>query len=459
MASQTANYLLYAMGAAAAMLWGVFILQRWEPAAKRRGGQWELEGLLLICGPIGATIVAFYPSDGSGPGVLGSASRLVTNVAYCLAIIGIAKGIKSRGRKATGLVAAVLIYYFTLIVSGIGGVVPGIPEAYWLTPLVVAAFVFNPGCTREWFLYVARMVIRIVVVLSLFSPFFVPEVAFNTDDVRTLFGLDRLQGITSHPNTLGILAAIGVVLEIKSERRTRILWSLCMAAGVLLAQSSTAYIATVIGLLLVTTRFTRVLRRVTLVGAAIGSLAVITVPEASRSLSGVLTVEEMTRLLNGRTGIWDAALVGFYQNPLWGYGPTLLDENYRELYLPHFGSAGQAHNQLFQTLGEAGIFGTAALVALALVMLVYAFRARIDTAGVSVALMSIFLVRAVSETPLRPAGISLITFILIVVLCVSAYAPREVEAVSEELPAEKQPRPVQHLSQAYTNAARTVEAR
>jgi exopolysaccharide production protein ExoQ len=434
MASQIASYLLYAGGVLAVALWGIVLIQRWAPAASRRGGSWELEALLLICGPINATIVAFYPSDGSGPGSLGAVSRLVTNVAYILAAIALWRGLTNGETKRGGLIVAVVIYYFSLIACGLAGVVPGIPEAYWLTPLVVLAFIMHTTFSVEWFLMVCRICIRAVVILSFISGFLYPDVAFNHADIRQFFGLDRLQGITSHPNTLGIVAAVGFILETKNSRsRLRLVWGASMLIAVVLAQSSTAYVALAVGVLLVASRFSAGLRRMAVGGAFLIVILMFVSDEFSQRVQDVFSADEAVKLLNGRTGIWEAALVGFYKNPVWGYGPSLLDEDYRQMYLPHFGSAAQAHNQWFQTLGEAGLFGATALLVLVIVLVVYAVQARRPTNGVSVALLAMFFVRSVSETPLRPAGISLVTFVLILVVGVLNYARRLEPVLPESL--------------------------
>lgn len=430
MGSQIANFMFYALGAVVVLFWGVIIVRRWAIAAMRRGGQWELEALMLICGPLTAAVIAFYPASGGGPGALGNVNRLLMDAAYGLAAIGILRGVLSRGRHAKGLVSALLVYYLSLIASGIGGVVPGIPEAYWLTPMVVLAFVLNAGCKVEWFVQMCRIALRSIVILSIAAAFVVPEIAFNTDEIRTLYGLDRLAGITSHPNTLGILAALGLILELKNKSRARMFFSLIMVAGVLLAQSSTAYVAVCVAALLVTSRFSRLLRRLAVAGVMATLVAALAIPEVSNGISSALSLKEAVTLLNGRTGIWDAALAGFHLNPLWGYGPSLLDERYRQIYLPHFGAGAQAHNQWFQTLGDSGIFGAFALVVLLIVMMTYALRVRISTSGLSLAVFAMFVVRSVTETPLRPGGTSLITFILLITVGILAFGQREQVAES-----------------------------
>jgi hypothetical protein len=57
-----------------------------------------------------------------------------------------------------------------------------------------------------------------------------------------------------------------------------------------------------------------------------------------------------------------------------------------------------------------------ALIVLGIVMTTYAVRNRIASDGLSLALLAIFIIRSVSETPLRPAGLSLVTLFLVVVL-------------------------------------------
>ncbi|WP_087873007.1 O-antigen ligase family protein [Arthrobacter globiformis] len=428
MGSQLANYAFYALGAVAACVWAIIIVRAWAPAANRRGGFWELEALMLIIGPATAMIVAFYPPD--APGMLGSVNRALMNVSYALAIGAIGRGLIHPSKKTGGLVAAIALYYLSLILSGIGGAVPGgFTEAYWLTPLLVLAFLLSPGFTLDWFLRMSRLAIRAIVALSLLAATFVPEIAFNLEEKRQVFGIPRVEGITQHPNVFGIIATIGIVLELKNASKGRAFWLLVMGSGLVLAQSSTAYIATLLGVLMISTRFTRRLRLLAALTAAAGAILAIALPEESRKLSALLTEDALTKMLNGRVEIWDAALAGFRQSPWFGYGPSLLDEQYRQLYLPNFDAAAQAHNQWYQSLGGAGIVGAAALIILLLTLASYAFKARVHTSGLSLALLVVLLVRCVSETPLRPVGASTATLMILIVIGVLAAANREINSL------------------------------
>src|SRR5690606_20322169 len=67
------------------------------------------------------------------------------------------------------------------------------------------------------------------------------------------------------------------------------------------------------------------------------------------NLTGWLPSDVST--LTGRTTIWAASLEAFKMYPVFGYGPTLLNEDFRARWLGDFSAAGQAHNQLFQDLG------------------------------------------------------------------------------------------------------------
>lgn len=436
------------MWAAIVVISAVFsmeVVKYWGPAAKRRGGTWELEAMLFLCGPIAATLVSLYPSDhnAGGPGFLGTLNRVCTDASYALALIGIVRGLTLRKRKATGLLLAVVAYYFALILSGIGGVVPGIPEAYWLVPILVLAFVLNESCTLQWFLGTARVALRAVVVLSLLSMILRPEIAFNLDDTRAVFGFRRLKGITPHPNMLALVTALGFFIELQSRGRLRHFWRLSMLVSVLLAQSSMGYIAAAVGALFVVNRLSRFARWALIAGAPVGALAAIFNEELASELSKATSAEEITRALNGRTGIWDAALQGFHLNPWFGYGPSLLDDEYRALYLPNFGVGTQAHNQWFQSLGEGGILGAATLIALGIALFFYGCRGRITSKGLSLAAPAVLFVGCVSESPLRPAGLSLGTMAVIIVTTIVVLAQNESRQAAPDVDSEADQQPLE----------------
>lgn len=400
-----------------------FTYRAWKPAAGRRGSTWYLELILLICGPISVLVVAFFPTDGSFSGPFPIIGRVAALAALAISIAALAAGLIAPRQGVGALLLAITFYYLTLILSGLGGVIPGIPEAYIATPIIVLAFLVHGGYSLDGLVTVGKFCLRLIVVLSLLAAITIPDIAFNHDGTdRTLFGIARLEGITAHPNGLALIAVLGLVIEIAS--RSRVIWRVLPLIALLLAQSITGYIAAAIGLLLLLTDSTKVLRRITYVVTVLVLAAMVAIPKSvSSALSALMPANFAT--LTGRTTIWQAALEGFRRSPIWGYGPSLLDEGYRAIYLPGFDAAAQAHNQVVQTLAGAGVVGMVSLACLATVLLVYAVRTRTRTRGLSLALVAVLAVVSVSETPLRPTGASMSTFVLLIVMGMIASAHSE----------------------------------
>lgn len=412
----------------AALLTSIVVVQTWAPSARCREGQWYLEALILILGPATCLVVSFYP-DGIPAQPFSQINSALRYVAIGLAILAFVAALLQPRKKIGGLVAAVFVYYIALILAGVAGVVPAMPDAYLITPLVVLAFVMHGGYSYEWLLRTLTFNLRAIILLSLLAAFVLPDIAFNTVESRTVFGFSRLQGIALHPNGLAFLAVLLILIQ--TARNPKKIWQLLAVVALVLAQSSTAYIALLIGLALMKGRFAIFLRWVTTAAAVVAMSIYIVSPRTLGDIWESVAPEDFNSL-NGRTRIWTAALYGFRQNPPWGYGPSLLNEEFRSQYMSGaFEAAGQAHNQFVQSLGESGLVGASTLGILTLVLIVRAWHARIPSAGLPLAVLGAFLVRSLTETPLRPSGVSLATFVVVAVICLIATAPRA------EVPREK----------------------
>lgn len=422
MIAQLLEYALLAAVLASALIWGVIIVRRWAPAAVARGGRWYLEAILFLAAPVSSTLVALYPRDGTFSGPLPVANSVVAATAAVLSGVGLVQALKSPRFGAQRLVYSLAFFYVSLVLSGLGGLVPGIPMSYLVTPLAVLPFVLHGGYSYEWLINTAKVVLRTVLCLSAAAVILFPEVAFNLDESRTLFGLGRVQGITLHPNSLAILAVMSLFLEIHAG--SRLWWKLLAVTSVLVAQSATAYVIALIGFAVLHTTLSRIARYIALTGALTAALLALIVPSTmAHFLAQVLPPNLGT--LNGRTRIWAAAMNGFELSPIWGYGPSFLDEEFRTNFLQNFDAAAQAHNQWIQTLGSTGAVGAASLVLLTIALAVYGWQSRTATRGLSIALVLMLLLRSITESPLRPSGIAPETVLVIVILGVLACAPRD----------------------------------
>lgn len=385
--------------------------------ARARGGSIALEGLFYLAGPVTTVLIGFYPlAPVSLPGVTGYVDRALLVIAAGLVIVRLVDG----PRKGSAPVAvAVILFSASLFASALVGS-PGssIPEPYWATTLIVLAFVLDPHMTADRLVVVASRAIRVVAVVSAIVAVLFPHLGFESVDPRTFFGIHRLQGITQQPNGLGFLVAFGLILEIY---RRNWLWAGVMVTELLLTQSHTGWLVAGIAVIAIIGTRRRLVRQVSSVlGLIVLTFFALFPSAATRFLSDLSGDESLT--LTGRTSIWAAAMHGFDQYPIFGYGPNLLDDSFRARWLPNAPYAAQAHNQWVQTLAGQGAVGAATLIILVATIAYFAWRSRHETRWYGPILLFAFVARFVTETPLRPVGANITTMLEVLVICFPLYA-------------------------------------
>ncbi|MDQ0100430.1 O-antigen ligase [Paenarthrobacter nicotinovorans] len=431
-----AKYFLPTLAVVAATIWGFILIRAWMPAAKARGGLFHLEALLIIAGP--AVILAnFLALRKDAVGSLSSTAGIgLAAMGAGLSLMAFMLALRSPRRKVGWIVFAVSAYYAALILSCFVGVEFAFPPVYWITPMAVLAFVIQSGYTTQWLLRTALLCVRVVVLLSFAAIFIQPELSFNTEEARTFFGISRLAGIVGHPNGLAAVAAVGLLLEIRAGRR--LMWKLLFVAALLLAQSSTGYAVAVGGIAILLLHKRPAFRWLLWAGAISFGVGMMLFPNQTGSVVATV-IPENAATFTGRTRVWAAAMQGFYQNPVFGYGPELLGEQFRAYYIPGANFATHAHNQFIQTLAGQGVVGAVSLGLLIIVLLAYAFKTRNTTDGLGLALVAFVLLRCASETPLKPSGIALGTFIIVLVVGLLASAEEHPKEPGELLG--EKPRP------------------
>lgn len=226
----------------------------------------------------------------------------------------------------------------------------------------------------------------------------------------------RMDGVFRHANSLGPMALLYLLLEYARPTPQRaVRWSLVGAGGLLLllSQSKTAWGAGLLALTAILLADVR--RRRLVVGLGLGTAVV----AAALVLFGlqvgdVLRSDEVddVRTLTGRTDVWAAGIDRWLESDLLaGAGPGVF-----ERYAEETGQewAGQAHNQMVQTLAEQGIFGAAALLVYMAAMAWVAWKHGPRSRNASLALVAALLIRTVTETPLDSFGLQhLVTFALL----------------------------------------------
>jgi O-antigen ligase len=258
-------------------------------------------------------------------------------------------------------------------------------------------------------------------------------------------GVPRLGGLASHPVALGMFAQTALLLlwarPFKRNWLNRLSWILCF--GVLfLAQSKTAWIAFILCslVMLAVRNGPNLMRRlgdpregafgiVMCLGvmvAAVGVMAVFLMGNIEGQMVDFFDTQQGAQLMTmtGRDQIWTIAVEEWQASPLFGYGPSLWDDEFRAaINMPN---ATSAHNQFMDTLARSGGIGAAALVLYAIVLLVLSVRHAKATGGLSLALFLAVALRSVSEVPLLlfGYGTELIVHLLLLVTVATARTQR-----------------------------------
>ncbi|WP_406475375.1 O-antigen ligase family protein [Streptomyces sp. NBC_01615] len=342
-----------------------------------------------------------------------------------LAVVVAAMASSSGSRPGRGLISAFLIMYAGPVISAAFGGHDGLFDwQLWLAPLLLVACYLAPPIGLEQMTRLVRPLLRFYMWGSLAALAVVPEWAIapsfiNTFSLEWLTPGGRLAGLTNHPISLGVLAAVALVVECVPLHRGRG-WQLhCAVAAfvLLLSQTRTAWLAAAAALPFLYRRDSSRLIQ-PMVGRALAFGIVVCVaavmPAVPRQLSAIGDSAEVTSL-HGRTLPWEMALDAFRSNVLLGYGPTL----FTDVSSPVHGAFDHAHDQLFQTLATAGLLGAAGLLVLAGTLTVVAVRTARASAGLSVALTVLTVVICVPEAPLRGEGFTaylLLTVVLFTVL-------------------------------------------
>ncbi|WP_457423750.1 O-antigen ligase family protein [Roseateles sp. P5_E7] len=227
----------------------------------------------------------------------------------------------------------------------------------------------------------------------------------------------RLYGFAEHANSLGIIAALSVILQLSPYVRKRpnlIFLGIAMFA-LIFTQSKTAWMVALIGVALV--RFEDVRSRFGSTSPGQFSLFLILMGTLFTALGFIVLLYAINaglldRLLKfqdavtftGRTRIWEISWNEFLNNPLFGYGPALWDLPYR--YQKNFLAAGQAHNQFFQTAGQAGLLGLLSWFWYIFLLGRNCASLWASTCGLAAIGFLGLMIRCFSESPMRLAGLT-----------------------------------------------------
>lgn len=317
------------------------------------------------------------------------------------------------------LIGFLAFYCGTTLVPGIWGTVPELQRNFFYVLFTFLAVYARRGDGVAFLLEVAKWTLLLYLLISF--PFAVlnPNAALRTyaAELRLPFVPFRFWGVGSSSNSIAPLALVLTLLVIaKPFPRPWIngLAHVAAAAVILLAQSQTTWISTIVivpalllyrrslarggsgrlplppSLLLVTAGG---LGMALVIGAAVLLEMTPGRVEPTPGLSGYGDV------MTGRGNIWRIAINVFLDNPLFGYGPTVWLLEFRNTIQMPF--ATSAHNQVLQSLSMGGLFGLAGLSIYLVVLARIAAQRAVATGGLAPALLTLTLIRGISETPLE----------------------------------------------------------
>lgn len=216
---------------------------------------------------------------------------------------------------------------------------------------------------------------------------------------RAVLGVPALQGITLHPNTLGALAAfvliVGLAIALADLRTGTLLVPAAAAIAVLWSQSRIGIMSAVAGalVLVIARRWTTI--RSWFTG---GAILLPWLPVVAALL--VFPARAATTIVNGRDLAWAPALRIFQENPLTGFGPNVLSRAFWRHQPPQTWEPLHAHNQILQTLAEAGAVGLVFLMGLLLAAVVVALGRPGPAGALAVALLVFVCLQSAVEVPL-----------------------------------------------------------
>jgi O-antigen ligase len=352
-----------------------------------------------------------------------------------------------RSVPSVALTWTFLIYWLTTVAApGVLGAHPMVSHEYAYSLLFgLAATLCGPE-ERERILAYSRNGLFLYVLAGIALTPVWPSMTLDTSYNQGLVpGLPRFGGLASHPVMMGLLTQTGLLLlwARPFERRWLNIAGWTLGLGVLfLAQSKTAWVAFMLSAMcmVVVRRTAPAVQRagdprqnsfgvglcLVIIAAVFAVLVGTLVLDVPGMIGDFFNTREGAQLasLTGRDRIWVVALQEWSNHPVFGYGPTLWDSEYRQaIGMPN---ATHGHNQFIDTLARAGTVGAIGLSLYALVLAGMSIRYARATRGLSLAMFTTLALLSISEVPLMLAGYGtdVFTHLLLVVVLASAAAAR-----------------------------------
>lgn len=334
----------------------------------------------------------------------------------------------------------------TVAVPAVFGVQQRISHEYLYPLLLGLACTLSGPDERERIFSATRAALFLYLLAGVVVAPVNPSLVLDTGYTQGLIpGLPRFGGLASHPVMLGMLSHIALIILWARPFQRKWLNAACWTLGLgvmFLAQSKTAWLCFLLSgaCLLLVRRGGNTLQRagdprhssfgvgllliaITLVFAVLAAFLVADLPTVIEDFFNSSTGAQLASL-TGRDRIWVVALEEWERNPVFGYGLTIWDADYREaIAMPQ---ATHAHNQFIDALARSGLVGALGLTLYAVVLTVMSFRYARATGGLSLVLFITLALLSVSEVPLLVTdyGSHVMAHFLLIVAVASGAASR-----------------------------------
>lgn len=301
-------------------------------------------------------------------------------------------------------------------------------QVQWIYPL---ALVFGMLCMHQENAVKAIETCRNAIILfclaSVLLIFIQPGKVLDTSYVQGyLPGVPRFAGLAPHAITLGICSGVAMwcllAYPLQSSKLNKLAWVLC-AVTLFLTQAKAVWFSFILGTpAILIHRYgwprmsvagiggTKVVTALVPIGVILGlvfALCYLLFGAGIDRFNDFVGSKEGAQLmsLTGRDRIWAVAVQEWQASPVFGYGLSLFDFDYRkQINMPQ---AIGAHSQFYDTIGRSGSVGLLGLAIYYLSITVLAFKYFRASRGLSVALLIAILVRSVSEVPVTPNSLGI----------------------------------------------------
>jgi exopolysaccharide production protein ExoQ len=343
------------------------------------------------------------------------------------------------------LIVAFWIFFLTNVLSsGLFGALPWFSHHHVYTVLAGYAALLITRAEGDTAIRAVRNALFVFLALGALCILWQPHMVLARNYSGLIPGLNvRYAGLATHPNTLGPVVIVFLTCLWSKPYSARWLtlagWMLGLGS-LILSQSKTSWVAFLFcaccivyfrhGHSLVDRIFDH---RRTLVPA----MSLLLAMTLLALLGGALMMGGLDRMiaffdtpaasdlrtLMGRYQIWQAAVDEWRNHPLFGYGLTMWNEDYRaRIGMSDF--AYTAHNQFLQSLSVAGIVGVTGLTVYVLTLFRYVLKTTHASQGLTLALFIMLMFHSITEVPLSlTSGYGLVQQVhLLLLMVVAAHA-------------------------------------